>query len=126
MTGTVTEMRGDGRLFGELLAGKSLAAAAEAAGMSERTARRHVAKPEFAERLDGARRHLDAVLAAQLADDALVGRRVLRELAEDTKVSPSIRRTAAANLVDLSLSASARDVAARVERLEREREEAAA
>lgn len=125
-SGTVSSIEGDPKLLAELLAGRPLAAAAKSAGMSVSTARRHIGRAAFGERLDEARRGLDALLAATLAEDALVGRAVLRELAEDKDAPPTVRRSAASCLVDLSLSAQARDIATRVERLERERAEAVA
>jgi hypothetical protein len=113
----------DERLLAALLEGLTVPQAAARAGVPERTARRRVSRPEFVARLDQARKGVDAVLAAQLLDDAIVGRRVLRQLAEDEKTPPSVRRAAAMALVDLAQSASARDVAVRVEELERRERE---
>jgi hypothetical protein len=78
MTGS--GLTGDEALFDALLRGATLPKAAAEAGMPERTARRHVADPEFAQRLGAARRELRGLIVARLGalgDEAVA---TLREL----------------------------------------------
>lgn len=119
-SGRAEALTGDERLLAELLRGASLVEAAEAAGMPERTARRHCADEQFRARLDAGRRELTALLAAQLAGDAEVARRTLREIAEDEGAPAAARVNAAKCLLSFAADfGPSRDTEARLEELER-------
>lgn len=64
-TATAEPMTGDAALLATLAQGETLAAAAEAAGVSERTARRRMASPEFKAELREARAAAVAVALAR-------------------------------------------------------------
>ena len=64
----VTELLGDDRLFTALAAGCHVENAAKVAGISERTAYRRLADPEFRSRLNAARESLRESILARLAD----------------------------------------------------------
>ncbi len=61
-------LSGDDRLFSALVAGCRVPHAAEAADMSERTAYRRLADPEFRRRLDAAREGVRESVLAKLVD----------------------------------------------------------
>jgi hypothetical protein len=93
---------GDERLMAELLRGLPVAAAAEKAGMSESTARRRLQSPEFAGRLEDARRERASLLASLLTGGAEAGYRVLLEVALDRSVVAGARVRAAERLVEFA------------------------
>ena len=101
------ELTGDARLFAELLRGASLVDAAKAAGMPERTARRHVGGQEFTAELDEARRELWRVVAAGSVADYQFGRSVLREIAGDADAPAASRVNAVQQQVGISVQAAA-------------------
>lgn len=112
-------LEGDEALLAALLRGSTIVAAANEAGMSDRTARRHVRDPEFRRRLDEGRAEVTSVVAAQLAGGAEVGYAVLFRLAMSETTPPSVRRSAARDLIALAGDmGTARDVEARLEALE--------
>jgi hypothetical protein len=83
------ELRGDDRLFQAIVNGAHVASAAEAAGMSERTAYRRLADTEFRDRLHSARENLRESILAKLADaghDAVGTLWDLMHTAEDENV----------------------------------------
>lgn len=109
----------DEALLTALLRGDTVKAAAAAAHMHERTARRHVRDPEFRRRLDQGRAEMTSMVAAQLAGGAELGYGVLVELATDEAVSAAVRRKAASDLIAMAGQIGAgRDVEARLEALE--------
>lgn len=114
------QLRGDEALLEGLLQGLTLAEAARAGNVAERTARRRAADPAFRMRLDGARAELDAVRALQLAADSDLGRRVLRSIAENEDAKDSDRIAAARYLMGAAYAYGVtRDFESRVEMLER-------
>jgi hypothetical protein len=116
------ELTGDERLLAELVRGASLVDAAKAAEISERTARRRVADPEFGRRLAAARRELRDVIVARLgalADEALA---TLRELLGSETPAPQrlgAAREALRALAVLGELADAGELAGRLEAIER-------
>jgi hypothetical protein len=83
-----------------IAAGASTAEAAERAGMAERTARRHLARPDVRAEVAQAReRLLDAAVGA-LADSAVEAVKVLRELMRDRESPPQVRAGAARTLLE--------------------------
>jgi hypothetical protein len=113
------ELRGDEALLAALLRGATVPEAAEAARLSERTARRRLHDPEFRRRLDAARAEVTALLAAQVAGGAELGYSVLVRLAGDEQVPAAVRRNAARDLLTMAVEfGAARDVEARLEALE--------
>jgi hypothetical protein len=108
-------------LIAALLGGLTIEKAAEAAGVSEATARRRLRDPEFVRELNAARREAIAAVAARLA--ALAGKAVgtLDELMEE---APAPQRIAAArealrHLAVLAEVADSGELSERIERLER-------
>lgn len=80
------EFQGDDRLFKALVSGCHVENAAKSAGISERTAYRRLADPEFKEKIDQARRSLRESILAKLADaghDAIAVLMDLMHSAED-------------------------------------------
>jgi hypothetical protein len=86
MTGS--DRRGDAALIASLLAGSTVAAAAEAAGVSE-SARRRLRDVAFQRELAAARRELVAATVARLAGIADEAVDTLRELLDE----PTLRRS---------------------------------
>ena len=67
-TANGNELRGDDSLFRALVSGCHIENAAVAAGVSERTAYRRLADPEFRNQIDQARQSLRESILAKLAD----------------------------------------------------------
>lgn len=112
-------LRGDEALLAALLRGATLKAAAAAAKMAERTARRRVREEAFRRRLDAGRAEVVTVVAAQLAGGAEIGYGALIELVEGDATPPAVRRNAARDLIALAGELGvARDLEARLEALE--------
>jgi hypothetical protein len=112
-------LKGDEALLAALLLGLTVPAAAAEAGLSERTARRRVTHPEFRKRLDAGRAEMTTLVAAQLAGGAQVGYTVLVRLAADSATPPSVRRSAARDLISLAGELGiTREMEARLEALE--------
>jgi hypothetical protein len=117
-------MAGDGRhsadsaLLTALLAGATPSEAAKQARVSEHTARRRLAHPEFRARLDAAGDELMAATARGLTeacDDAVAG---LRELVRDG--TPAVRLGAARTILELAAKwRTEHDLEQRVGALER-------
>ncbi|MDA9857496.1 hypothetical protein N9D23_05200 [Rubripirellula sp.] len=87
--GSSEELQGDDRLFKALVYGCHVENAAESAGVSQRTAYRRLADPEFRGRLEEARQGLREAILAKLADagDAAVSTLWdLMQTAEDENV----------------------------------------
>ena len=74
------EFHGDDRLFKAMVSGCHVENAAKSAGISERTAYRRLADPEFKEKIDQARRSLRESILAKLADAGHDAIAVLMEL----------------------------------------------
>jgi hypothetical protein len=112
-------LEGDEALLAALLRGATIVQAASEAGISDRTARRRVKDEEFRRRLDEGRAQVTSMVAAQLAGGAEVGYAVLWHLASTPNTPPSVRRSAARDLIGMaSEMGAARDVEARIESLE--------
>ena len=115
-------LTGDEALLAELLRGATLVEAAAAAKVSERTARRRVAAPEFRARLDAGRRELLGLVVARLASLAEDAVDTLRELLGEATPAPQrlgAAREALRHLAVLGEAADARELGERLERLER-------
>lgn len=97
--GSSDEMRGDDRLLTTLATGCHIENAAAAAGVSERTAYRRLADPEFRTKLDAAREALRESILAKLADAGHDAIGTLWELMHDGK-EENIRLRAAKTLLD--------------------------
>ena len=112
--------KSDETLIGELLVpGRTLKSAAEAAGFSEREARRRAADPDFRRKLDEARRELVSLVAAQLAADADKARATLVALLEESEPA-AVRRNAAKDILgSVNELGGARDVDGRLDEVER-------
>jgi hypothetical protein len=91
----------DERLAAELAVGKTIAAAATAAGISERTATRRMADPTFRARLTEARAAMIATAANKLASGMTAAADVLRELL--ASADEHVQHKAAVKLIELSL-----------------------
>jgi hypothetical protein len=115
--------RRDPVLITAFLQGKSIAAAAQVAGISERTAKRRVADPAFQRELAAARTRLLARAIGVLVDGALGAAVQLRQLAQGA-VQESIRLAAARSILEFSFRGlEALDLAERVAALEQATEE---
>jgi hypothetical protein len=90
--------QGDEKLFQMLMCGATVTAAASAAGISERTAYRRLAKPTFRRRLDAARDIVRDNVVQQLTDASADAVDSLRELAHDE--DPEIRLHACRALLE--------------------------
>ncbi|TWU57676.1 hypothetical protein [Rubripirellula reticaptiva] len=83
------ELQGDDRLFQALVSGCHIENAAVAAGISERTAYRRLANPEFRKQINEARQSLRESILARLADaghDAIGTLNELMVSSEDDRV----------------------------------------
>jgi hypothetical protein len=94
---------GDDALLRALLRGATHAQAALACGLSERTVRRRVAGPEFRGALVAARRETLMHTADALATAGLSAVRGLTDLMTDPQSPAAVRRSAARDLLDLSM-----------------------
>ncbi len=97
------DLRGDDRLFRALVSGCHIENAAVAAGVSERTAYRRLADPDFRKQLDDARQSLRQSILAKLSDAGHDAIAVLVELAHGSE-DDAIRLKAAKALVDSLLT----------------------
>ncbi len=93
-----TELIGDDRLFTALAAGCHVENAAKLAGISERTAYRRLADPEFRCTLNAARESLRESILARLADAGHDAIGTLLELLQSD--DDNVRRKAAKTLID--------------------------
>jgi hypothetical protein len=118
----------DVTLLAELLTGKTIAAAAEAAGYTERTAQRRLADDGFRAQLDAACREVFELSKAQAARGRQQAFETLLRIAADVAASDAAQVNAAKALLEASeRSQQATDLAARVRVLEdRERRRRAA
>lgn len=87
-----SDLRGDEVLLAELLAGSTVKDAATKAGLSERTARRRVARPEFRAQLDEWRREVAASVAAGLADLADAALEATADLLASDETPAAVKR----------------------------------
>ena len=86
-----------------LAIGATVENAARKAGVTERTAYRHLADPAFHARVDQARRENMARTAGMLSGAALGSVKTLVDLAQDVSVPASVRRGAARDVLDLAV-----------------------
>jgi hypothetical protein len=123
----------DAALLAGLIAGKTIAASAEAASMSERTGRRRLADPAFRAELDQARREIVVAGIASLAGLLELAVSTQRALLEQDAVPANVKRQVAHD-VERAIAelGQGRDVEERLEQIEQRlglpswREEAAA
>ena len=109
----------DLKLLEALLAGASIEDAASTAGMSARTARRHVAKQAFKDQLTESRQAVVQSVVARLTAGAESVCGVLLNLIEDTETPPSVRARAGKDwLESLQSFGATEDLAARLATLE--------
>jgi hypothetical protein len=114
----VSETR-DERLLVGLLEGKTAKDAAEAAGYSERTARRRLGDSGFRTRLDEAREEMFAAATARLAGAPDVAITTLLEIAQDKDAPATARVNAADKLLGRALEFGlGRDVGTRLTKVE--------
>ncbi|QDV57209.1 hypothetical protein [Rosistilla oblonga] len=97
------ELKGDDRLFRALVSGCHVENAAVVAGISERTAYRRLADPEFRKQLDEARQSLRESILSKLADAGHDAIGVLMDLAHGSD-DDAIRLKAAKALIDALLT----------------------
>ena len=108
--GLSLQRSGDDQLFAALVAGLRIAKAAEAAGLSERTAYRRLSDPEFKSQLDAARERVREATIATLTDagqDAIATLRGLL-LSDDTGVKLKAAKTLLDSLIAVSTARSAK------------------
>jgi hypothetical protein len=109
----------DTRLLEALLSGATIEAAAEAAGMSPRTARRHMAKQAFKDQLTESRQAVVQSVVARLTAGAESVCGVLLDLIENDETPPSVRARAGKDwLESLQSFGATEDLAARLAALE--------
>ena len=110
----------DAKLLEALLGGSTIEDAATAAGMSARTARRHMARESFREQLTESRQAVVRAVVCRLTSGAESVTSVLLALIEDSQTPPSVRRAAGRDwLESLQSFGSAEDLAARLGELEK-------
>jgi hypothetical protein len=98
VSASVTRGKGDAVLLAQLLSGSTVKDAATAAGLSERQARRRLARPDLRAELDRWRREVVAGVVAALADLADEALDAQRELLADAP--PAVRRQVARDVLD--------------------------
>ena len=90
-------------LLAALAIGATVENAARKAGISERTAYRRLADPDFQVRVDQMRRENLARTAGMLSGAALGSVKTLVDLAQDVSVPASVRRGAARDVLDMAV-----------------------
>ncbi len=90
-------------LLAALAIGATVENAARKAGISERTAYRRLADPDFQARVDQMRRENLARTAGMLSGAALGSVKTLVDLAQDVAVPASVRRGAARDVLDMAV-----------------------
>ncbi|HTU18559.1 MAG TPA: hypothetical protein VMG10_10905 [Gemmataceae bacterium] len=90
-------------LLAALAIGATVENAARKAGISERTAYRRLADPDFQARVDQLRRENLARTAGMLSGAALGSVKTLVDLAQDVSVPASVRRGAARDVLDMAV-----------------------
>ncbi|HTU18561.1 MAG TPA: hypothetical protein VMG10_10915 [Gemmataceae bacterium] len=90
-------------LLAALAIGATVENAARKAGISERTAYRRLADPDFQARVDQMRRENLARTAGMLSGAALGSVKTLVDLAQDVSVPASVRRGAARDVLDMAV-----------------------
>lgn len=111
---------GDMALITALAAGQSVADAARAAGLSDRTVRRRLQDPTFSAAVDLSRAELLEEALGLLSGTASIAVKVLRVVAADKSSGATARVAAAGRLLDATLRYREHlDLARRVEALER-------
>lgn len=102
-----------------LLSAPSIPAAAKVVGVGEATLWRWLQLPDFQTAYRDARRRVFEMALVQLQADASVAVRVLREVAEDTEVSASVRVAASRTIIETAIrGVELIDLQERVSRLE--------
>ncbi len=111
-------------LLAALIEGETVASAAKAAGVSERTAYRRLAEPDFQRDLAERRRQIVAAVSARLAAVGDSAIDTLLVLKDDEAVTASVRLSASRCLLEhlgkLAELADAADVGERLSALEQE------
>lgn len=97
-------LSGDPAIITALAAGRSIADAALAGGVSERTVRRRLHDPGFVASLDAARLELLQEGLGLLSASAAIAVKVLRIVALDSASGPGPRVTAAGRLLEATLA----------------------
>jgi predicted component of type VI protein secretion system len=97
-----SDKAGSDPLLMALACGATVTAAAAKAGVSERTAYRRLAHPEFAARLEALRGEMVQRAAAMLTASALEAVKTLLEL-QSPSTPPAVRLRAAAHILDYGL-----------------------
>ena len=90
------------RLVLALLATPTIKAAAEVAGVPERTAHRWLHEPDFAALVADARRHVLTQACTRLVSSCSTAADVLREVACDSSAPPAARVTAARTILEMA------------------------
>lgn len=90
-------------LLAALAIGATVENAARKAGMSERTAYRHLADPDFQARVEQMRRENLARTGGMLSGAGLASVKTLVDLAQDVSVPASVRRGAARDVLDMAV-----------------------
>lgn len=90
-------------LLAALAIGATVENAARKAGISERTAYRRLADPDFQARVDQVPRENMARTAGMLSGAALGSVKTLVDLAQDVSVPASVRRGAARDVLDMAV-----------------------
>lgn len=109
----------DHLLLQAMLRGDSQVEAARASGLSERTVRRRLTDPVFSAALRAARDETTRRTSDALAGAAERAVTTLTELVDDRSVPPAVRRSAARDLLQLSVRAREQvDLVDRLEELE--------
>ena len=90
-------------LLAALAIGATVENAARKAGISERTAYRRLADPDFQARVDQMRRENLARTAGMLSGAALGSVKTLVDLAQDVSVPASVRRGAARDVLEMAV-----------------------
>ena len=90
-------------LLAALAIGATVENAARKAGISERTAYRRLADPDFQARVEQARRENMARTAGMLTGAALGSVKTLVDLQQDVSVPASVRRGAARDVLDMAV-----------------------
>jgi phage terminase small subunit len=113
-----------GTFLTALLAEPTVKEAAEAAGVSPRTAWRYLADPAFQKEYRAARREVTEHTVMRLQADSAHAAKVLRDIADDTTAPASARVSACRTIIEQGLKgAELREVMQRLDELEKTIEE---
>ncbi len=121
MTGESEILKGkQGAFLAALLAAPTVAEAAQASNVSERTAWRYLSDPAFQIEYRAARREVTQHTIMRLQSDSTHAAKVLRDIADDTTAPASARVTACRVIIEQAFKgAEMRDLAEDVEEIKR-------